>query len=108
MPASSTEAIMSIRAQLLHILIPHVRNYISMALLAPFQADMIALLFRRCVFAGVIGTGAISLTNAQEILPAAQRMGIDRAVIDVLAATGTPSASIAIVRDAKIIYEHAY
>ncbi|HKB79252.1 MAG TPA: serine hydrolase domain-containing protein [Thermoanaerobaculia bacterium] len=33
---------------------------------------------------------------------------IDKAVTDVLAKTGAPSASIAVVRDGKIAYQHAY
>ena len=38
----------------------------------------------------------------------AQRAEVDRAVNEVLAETGAPSASIAIVKDGKIAYEQAY
>jgi D-alanyl-D-alanine carboxypeptidase len=44
---------------------------------------------------------------AQE-LPADMRASIDKAAIDTLAKTGAPSASIAVVRDGKIVYVHAY
>src|SRR5205823_13322104 len=33
---------------------------------------------------------------------------VDKAVADVLAKTGAPSASIAVVKDGKIAYTHAY
>ena len=46
--------------------------------------------------------------SAQETLPAAVRADIDKAAIDVLANTGAPSASIAVVRDGQIAYVHAY
>jgi D-alanyl-D-alanine carboxypeptidase len=45
---------------------------------------------------------------AQESLPAAMRADIDKAVTDVLARTGAPSASIAIVKDGAIAYVNAY
>ena len=45
---------------------------------------------------------------AQDTLPAEIREGIDRAATEVLEATGAPSASIAIVRDGRIVYVHAY
>lgn len=47
--------------------------------------------------------------NAQQpTLPAAMVADIDSAVADALAHTGAPSASIAIVRDGQIVFEHAY
>jgi D-alanyl-D-alanine carboxypeptidase len=46
--------------------------------------------------------------RAQDSLPAAMRATIDKSVHDVLANTGAPSASIAIVRDGKLVYAHAY
>jgi D-alanyl-D-alanine carboxypeptidase len=46
--------------------------------------------------------------SAQETLPAAVRADIDKAVADVLANTSAPSASIAVVRDGRIAYVHAY
>ena len=53
---------------------------------------------------------AFALTAAlhgQE-LPAEMRATIDKAAADILAKTGAPSASIAVVRDGKIVYTHAY
>jgi CubicO group peptidase (beta-lactamase class C family) len=41
---------------------------------------------------------------AQDSLPA----DIDKAATDILAKTGAPSASIAVVKDGKIVYVHAY
>jgi CubicO group peptidase (beta-lactamase class C family) len=46
--------------------------------------------------------------RAQDTLPADVRAGIDQAVTDVLATTGAPSASIAVVRDGRIAYVRAY
>lgn len=53
---------------------------------------------------------ALALTaalHAQE-LPADMRASIDKAATDILAKTGAPSASVAVVRDGKIVYTHAY
>ncbi|MEA2166394.1 MAG: D-alanyl-D-alanine carboxypeptidase [Thermoanaerobaculia bacterium] len=53
---------------------------------------------------------ALALTaalNAQE-LPAEMRASIDKSANEILAKTGAPSASIAVVRDGKIVYTHAY
>jgi D-alanyl-D-alanine carboxypeptidase len=47
-------------------------------------------------------------TCAQETLSASERSQIDSAVTSVLANTQAPSASIAVVRDGKIVYEAAY
>jgi len=44
----------------------------------------------------------------QEGLPAADRQTIDGIATRVLSATGAPSASLAVVRDDKIVYVHAY
>src|SRR5881275_1342475 len=41
---------------------------------------------------------------AQDTLPA----NVDKAVADLLAKTGAPSASVAVVRDGKLAYVHAY
>lgn len=41
-------------------------------------------------------------------LPADMRANIDKAANEVLAKTGAPSASIAVVRDGKLAYTHAY
>ena len=46
--------------------------------------------------------------NAQEPLPAEMQARIDSAARDVLARTGAPSASIAVVRGSKIVYTNAY
>lgn len=45
---------------------------------------------------------------AQDSLPAAMRADIDKAVADILARTGAPSASIAVVKDGAIAYVNAY
>jgi CubicO group peptidase (beta-lactamase class C family) len=45
---------------------------------------------------------------AQEALSADTRAAIDKAAAEILAKTGAPSASIAVVKDGKIAYEHAY
>ena len=45
--------------------------------------------------------------HAQE-LPADMRASIDKAATDILTKSGAPSASVAIVRDGKIAYVHAY
>ena len=45
---------------------------------------------------------------AAEPLPAELRLGIDAAVADMLAKSGAPSASIAVVKDGAIAYEHPY
>jgi CubicO group peptidase (beta-lactamase class C family) len=52
----------------------------------------------------------LSLTTAlaAQELPADMRASIDKAANDILARTGAPSASIAVVRDGKIAYTHAY
>ena len=47
-------------------------------------------------------------TLPAETLPAALRADIDKAAADVLASTGAPSASIAVVRDGHVAYVHAY
>src|SRR5450830_800802 len=45
---------------------------------------------------------------AQEALSADTRAAIDKAAAEILAKTGAPSASIAVVKDGKIAYKHAY
>ena len=45
---------------------------------------------------------------AQETLPAEMRAVMDTVVGEVLAKTGAPSASVAVVRDGAIAYVHAY
>ena len=58
------------------------------------------------VIAAVAGPAAPVL--AQDSLSASQRARIDSAVTQVLASTGAPSASIAVVLDGRIVYERAY
>jgi len=48
------------------------------------------------------------MLGAQASLPSPMRASIDSAARAVLAATGTPSASIAVVRDGRIAYTNAY
>lgn len=48
-----------------------------------------------------------TILNAQE-LPPEMRASIDKAAADVLAKSGAPSASVAVVCDGKIAYLHAY
>ena len=51
---------------------------------------------------------ALTATLAAQELPADMRASIDKAATDILAKTGAPSASVAVVRDGKIAYVHAY
>jgi CubicO group peptidase (beta-lactamase class C family) len=51
---------------------------------------------------------AVSPALAQETLPPELSARIDAAVTDVLARTGVPSASIAVVREGKLAYVRAY
>ena len=48
------------------------------------------------------------IVHAEELLPATMRADIDKAVNELLTKSGAPSASIAIVKDGKIAYTHAY
>jgi D-alanyl-D-alanine carboxypeptidase len=45
---------------------------------------------------------------AQTALPSGIQAGIDSAAREVLAVTGAPSASVAVVRDGRIVYANAY
>ena len=63
---------------------------------------------RRHLIAGVLCLAAAVPALAQETLPADLRAGIDKAADEVLERTGAPSASIAVVRDGRIAYLHAY
>src|SRR5947209_15013164 len=62
---------------------------------------------RKTVIAFVAIAFVTAVLHAQE-LPADMRASIDKAAADTLAKTGAPSASVAVVRDGKIVYEHAY
>ncbi len=46
--------------------------------------------------------------HAQDSLPAPTRAAIDKSVAEILALTGAPSASVAVVRDGQLAYVHAY
>jgi CubicO group peptidase (beta-lactamase class C family) len=62
---------------------------------------------RKTVIAFVAIVSITAVLHAQE-LPADMRASIDKAAADILAKNGVPSASVAVVRDGKIVYEHAY
>ena len=53
-------------------------------------------------------TGAVALAQTSSTLSPDLRQKIDRSVADVLAKTGVPSASVAIVKDGHIAYLQAY
>ena len=53
-------------------------------------------------------TFTITATLHAQELPADMRASIDKSAADILAKSGAPSASIAVVRDGKIVYTHAY
>ena len=67
----------------------------------------IVRIFRSFAVLGAIAAVAPPV-NAQEPLPADMQARIDSAARDVLARTGAPSASIAVVRGSKIVYTNAY
>ena len=50
----------------------------------------------------------LARAQADAGLPAEMRSAIDAAAREVLAATGAPSASVAVLRDGKIAYVQAY
>lgn len=60
------------------------------------------------LFVALAFFGAAQPLLAQEVLPADVRSDIDKAVAEILAKSGAPSASIAVVKDGTIAYEHAY
>jgi D-alanyl-D-alanine carboxypeptidase len=51
---------------------------------------------------------AATTVLAQDTLPPDMRASIDKAATELLAKTGAPSASIAVVKDGRIAYVHAY
>src|ERR1039457_5277866 len=59
-------------------------------------------------FPGLLVPPASARAHAQDTLSSAMRAAIDSAATTALRATGAPSASIAVVRDGKIAYMHAY
>lgn len=62
----------------------------------------------RFVFIVVILLSSVSVINAQAELSPELRGKIDKLAADTLAKSGVPSASIAVVRDGKIVYLNAY
>lgn len=64
---------------------------------------------RHWIAALLVAASAASLhAQAMDTLPADLRGRIDAVASQVLDATGVPSASIAVVKDAKVAYTHAY
>ena len=59
-----------------------------------------------CLVLSIVASA--SLCRAQSALPPAMQATIDSAAREILARTGAPSASIAVVRDGQIAYTHAY
>ena len=62
---------------------------------------------RRALLVGAL-IAAAPAAFAQETLSASQRAKIDDAVTSVLAGTGAPGSSIAVVWGGRIVYEHGY
>ena len=62
----------------------------------------------RSLVIAIILLSALSVANAQGDLSPELRSKIDKLATDVLASSGVPSASIAVVRDGKIVYLNAY
>jgi D-alanyl-D-alanine carboxypeptidase len=56
----------------------------------------------------VLLLAATATLLAQDALPPEMRATIDKAANEILAKTGAPSASVAVVKDGKIAYVHAY
>src|SRR5207302_161052 len=64
---------------------------------------------RRCSLTFTLAITCVSsLSQAQTSLPPDLRQKIDKAAQDVLAHTGVPSASVAIVKDGVVVYVQAY
>jgi D-alanyl-D-alanine carboxypeptidase len=70
------------------------------------RRPMVASLFS--VFVGLTLVGFSQPVHGQSNLSTEQQQKIDQVAIDALAKTQEPSASIAIVKDGKIAYLHAY
>ncbi len=66
--------------------------------------------FRSCLPAFVLSAALVSTLHSQTVntLPDDLRTKVDAAAEQVLKTTGVPSASIAIVKDGKVAYTHAY
>lgn len=65
-------------------------------------------LYRSFVLAVFLAFALPALSQTQSPMPAQMRALIDEAAEKILDATGVPSASIAVVRDGRIAYVHAY
>jgi CubicO group peptidase (beta-lactamase class C family) len=63
---------------------------------------------RKAVVASICLLTLAPALRAQDSLPVELRAAIDQAAAEVLATTGAPSASIAVVRDGRIEYVRAY
>ena len=68
------------------------------------------MFFRSCLPAFVLSAALVSTLHSQTVntLPDDLRAKVDAAAEQVLKTTGVPSASIAIVKDGKVAYTHAY
>src|SRR6185503_18939787 len=62
----------------------------------------------RCLFIALILLSSILLANAQAELSPELRTKIDKLADDVLSRSGVPGASVAVVKDGKIVYLKAY
>ena len=58
----------------------------------------------RCVIVALILLSSISLAHAQAELSPDVRTKIDKLATDALSRSGVPSASVAVVKDGKIVY----
>ncbi len=67
-----------------------------------------ARLLSRFVIIVLIVISLLSVVNAQSDLSPELRGKIDKVAADALTKSGVPSASIAVVRDGKIVYLKAY
>ncbi|MBI2678281.1 MAG: beta-lactamase family protein [Candidatus Koribacter versatilis] len=65
------------------------------------QPGFVVILFTAVFLLGPVAA-------AQEALTAEQRAAIDKAATEALKGSGTPSASVAVVKDGKLAYAHAY
>ena len=65
-------------------------------------------LYLRSAITLLVVAAAPARAPAQDTLPRTTRAAIDSAALDVLARTGAPSASIAIVRHGQLAYRQAY
>lgn len=68
------------------------------------------MFLRSCLLSFVLSAALVSPLHSQTVntLPDDLRSKVDAAAEQVLKATGLPSASIAIVKDGKVAYTHAY